>query len=187
MIAAIIFLDGISVNILNAKQPYLTVSLVIKRLQFFFLLILTSLALLSHAQANNLSESSAKTQLDTLIAQHHGDVIYVDFWASWCGPCRKSFPWMNKMQNDHQAQGFTVISINLDTEKKLATEFLQENPANFAVIYDAKGELARFFKIQGMPSSLIINKLGEIKYAHSGFFTNKISQYEQEIQQLLAL
>jgi peroxiredoxin len=94
---------------------------------------------------------------------------------------------MNKMQNEHQAQGFTVISINLDTEQRLATEFLRENPANFAVIYDPNGELARFFKIQGMPSSLIINKLGEIKYAHSVFFTNKVSQYEQEIQQLLAL
>jgi thiol-disulfide isomerase/thioredoxin len=175
------------VNILNVQHPYLTARVAIKRLQFFFFLMLTSLALLSHAQANNLSESSAKMQLDTLIAQHHGDVIYVDFWASWCGPCRKSFPWMNKMQNEHQAQGFTVISINLDTEQRLATEFLRENPANFSVIYDPNGELARFFKIQGMPSSLIINKLGEIKYAHSGFFTNKVSQYEQEIQQLLAL
>jgi hypothetical protein len=67
------------VNILNAQHPYLTASLVIKRLQYFLLLMLTSLALLSHAQASNLSESSAKMQLDTLIAQHHGDVIYVDF------------------------------------------------------------------------------------------------------------
>jgi hypothetical protein len=67
------------VNILNAQHPYLTARVAIKRLQFFFLLMLTSLALLSHAQASNLSESSAKMQLDTLIAQHHGDVIYVDF------------------------------------------------------------------------------------------------------------
>jgi peroxiredoxin len=80
-----------------------------------------------------------------------------------------------------------VISINLDAEQALAKEFLQDNPTNFAVVYDPKGELARFFKIQGMPSSLIINKKGEIKYAHSGFFTTKVSQYEQEIQQLLAL
>jgi thiol-disulfide isomerase/thioredoxin len=151
------------------------------------LFVVSFFIFLSTTQAKVLPDKTAKEQLDTLIAKHIGEVIYVDFWASWCGPCRKSFPWMNEMQSRFQSKGFTVISINVDTEKKLAKTFLIRNPANFAVVYDPKGELARFFKIQGMPSSLIINKEGEIKYAHSGFFTEKTSQYEQDIQQLLAL
>jgi thiol-disulfide isomerase/thioredoxin len=159
----------------------------IKKLQFVLLLSLTFLLFSNASQAENLSDKSAKEQLDALITEHRGDVIYVDFWASWCGPCRKSFPWMNKIQHENKDKGFTVISINLDAEHNLAQDFLKETPANFAVIYDPQGELASFFKIQGMPSSLIINKKGEIKYAHSGFFAKKISQYEQEIQQLLAL
>jgi thiol-disulfide isomerase/thioredoxin len=175
------------VNKLHAQALYKTTPFVVKKFQFFFILLISFFLLCSTVQAKDLSEISAKDQLDKLIERHLGEVIYVDFWASWCGPCRKSFPWMNKMQRELKSQGFTVVSINVDAEKALATEFLKENPANFAVIYDAKGELARFFKIQGMPSSLIINKKGEIKYAHSGFFTVKISQYEQEIKQLLAL
>jgi thiol-disulfide isomerase/thioredoxin len=175
------------VNIHLIQHSYKTALSVDRKLQFVCLLTLIFFLFLSAAQAQSAGEISAKTQLDRLIAQHRGEVIYVDFWASWCGPCRKSFPWMNKMQREHQSKGFTVVSINLDAEQALAKEFLQDNSANFAVVYDPKGDLARFFKIQGMPSSLIINKEGEIKYAHSGFFTAKVSQYEQEIQQLLAL
>ncbi|MBA6233601.1 MULTISPECIES: TlpA family protein disulfide reductase [unclassified Colwellia] len=174
-------------NIHLIEHPCKTAPSVAQKLQFVSLLTLTFFLFLSAAQAQSVAKISAKTQLDRLIAQHRGEVIYVDFWASWCGPCRKSFPWMNKMQREHQSKGFTVVSINLDAEQALAKEFLQDNSANFAVVYDPKGDLARFFKIQGMPSSLIINKEGEIKYAHSGFFTAKVSQYEQEIQQLLAL
>jgi thiol-disulfide isomerase/thioredoxin len=175
------------VNILHVQASYKTTQFIVKKLQLIFVLLVSFFLIFNTVQAKDLSELSAKDQLDKLIEQHHGQVIYVDFWASWCGPCRKSFPWMNKIQSELKSQGFTVISINVDAEQALATKFLEENPANFSVIYDAKGELASFFKIQGMPSSLIINKKGEIKYAHSGFFTRKISQYEQEIKKLLAL
>jgi thiol-disulfide isomerase/thioredoxin len=175
------------VKLFQSQLFYQSAQSVNKKLQLVFLLILTSLLFIGVSQAKNASETSAKEQLDMLIAQHHGEVIYVDFWASWCGPCRKSFPWMNKMQSELKSQGFTVISINVDAEHELAEKFLNENPANFDVVYDPKGELARFFKIQGMPSSLIINKKGEIKYAHSGFFTKKVPQYEQEVKQLLVL
>ncbi len=158
-----------------------------KKLQMVVLFTLTFLLCSTGSYAGELSGKSPKEQLDALITQHRGDVIYVDFWASWCGPCRKSFPWMNKIQNEHEASGFNVISINVDAEHDLAEVFLKENPASFEVIYDPKGELAHFFKIQGMPSSLMISKKGKIKYTHSGFFTKNIQKYEQEIQQLLAL
>jgi len=175
------------VKFITLPLPYSAIEGVIKKPKLYFLLMLTCLLFSVVSQAGTLSENSVKAQLDTFVAEHRGEVIYVDFWASWCGPCRKSFPWMNKIKTEHKGKGFTVISINLDAEHDLAQAFLKETPANFAVLYDPKGELARFFKIQGMPSSLIINKKGEVKYAHSGFFAKKIPEYEQEIQQLLAL
>jgi thiol-disulfide isomerase/thioredoxin len=150
------------VNTFHDEPAYKKIQSVIKISQLIFVLMVTSFLFLSSAHAKNSTEMSAKEQLDTLIEQHRGKVIYVDFWASWCGPCRKSFPWMNKMQIEHQSEGFTVISINVDAQQSLATEFLKANPANFSVVYDPKGELATFFKIQGMPSSLIINKQGEL-------------------------
>lgn len=125
-------------------------------------------------------------QFEQLINNHSGKVIYVDFWASWCVPCRQSFPWMNEMQSLHQEKGFTVISVNLDAQQKNALAFLEEVPANFPVFYDPKGALTKTFKIKGMPSSFIINKEGKIVSAHVGFNAEKKVKYQEEILALLA-
>ncbi|MBL4942508.1 MAG: TlpA family protein disulfide reductase [Colwellia sp.] len=129
---------------------------------------------------------TSRQALEQTLAQHKGKVVYLDFWASWCGPCRKSFPWMNKIQAEYKSQGFSVISINLDANRALAEKFLVETPAVFPVIYDPKGKLAKHFKIKGMPSSMLIGRDGEIKFRHAGFFINRIPQYQQEIELLLA-
>ena len=152
----------------------------LKLLYFTVFIFLALLANSSHANSQN-----SKAALEQALIKHRGEVVYIDFWASWCGPCRKSFPWMNKIQSQYQSQGFTIISINLDADKSLANKFLLETPANFAVIYDPTGKLAKHFKIQGMPSSMLIGRDGKIKSRHTGFFTNKISTYEQEIEELL--
>lgn len=148
------------------------------------LILLLSLFISSYSQA--FETVSSRQALEQSLIKHKGEVVYLDFWASWCGPCRKSFPWMNDIQKQYQQQGFTVISVNLDADRALATKFLVETPANFTVIYDPKGKIAKHFKIQGMPSSMLIGRDGEIKTRHTGFFTNKIPQYQQEIEALLA-
>lgn len=125
--------------------------------------------------------------LDAVLAEHKGEVIYLDFWASWCVPCRRSFPWMNEMHKKYQAQGFTVVSVNLDAEQQLATQFLTATPANFIVVYDPQGLTAKQYKLKGMPSSYMIGRDGKLKRAHVGFFTDKKAVYEQEIQTLLKL
>jgi thiol-disulfide isomerase/thioredoxin len=135
------------------------------------------------ANAQNIANS--QLVLEQKLNEYKGKVVYLDFWASWCGPCRKSFPWMNKIQEQYKQQGFSVISINLDANKSLAEKFLLETPATFPVIYDPKGKIAKHFKIQGMPSSMIIGRDGKIKSSHTGFFTNKIPNYQQEIEQWL--
>ena len=137
------------------------------------------------SNASAQQEISSQVALEQALDKHKGEVIYLDFWASWCGPCRKSFPWMNKIEAEYKQQGFSVISVNLDANKALATKFINEVPASFTVIYDPKGKIAKHFKIQGMPSSMLIGRDGKIKSRHTGFFTKKISQYQQEIEQLL--
>ncbi|GAB2997769.1 hypothetical protein GCM10027050_15110 [Psychrosphaera aestuarii] len=133
----------------------------------------------------NLQSGQAEQQLDTMLRENKGKVIYLDFWASWCVPCRKSFPWMNKVQADYANQSFTVISVNVDKDFDLAQRFLAEMPASFPVIYDPNGELASKYKLQGMPSSFLINRDGKFVRAHKGFFSKKIATYETEIEQLL--
>ncbi|WNC73014.1 redoxin family protein [Thalassotalea psychrophila] len=157
----------------------------IKRLSRISLTVLCLLISVgSHAQESSNSVSS-KAQLQQLLDANKGKVIYLDFWASWCIPCRKSFPWMNAMEAKYAKQGFKVITVNVDVEKTLADDFLQENPANFSVIYDPKGAVAKEFKLKGMPSSYMINKLGKPVSAHVGFYNDKKDEYEAEIIKLL--
>ncbi len=136
--------------------------------------------------ANNTSTDQAVLEFEKAMAQHKGKIVYLDFWASWCVPCRKSFPWMNTLKRQYQQQGLVVLSVNLDADAKLAKKFLQQTPADFAIIYDAKGSLAKKFKLQGMPSSYLFNRQGKLISVHIGFNSEKKLKYQQEIAQALA-
>lgn len=149
----------------------------------FTLLFCLSFSVISHAETAN--QVNVQQNFDKLISSHKGKVIYLDFWASWCGPCRKSFPWMNDMQEKYLKQGLVIISVNVDNNKGLADEFLAEVPANFKVFYDPKGKVARKFKLKGMPSSYIINRSGKMVSAHVGFTESKKAKYEEELQTLI--
>jgi cytochrome c biogenesis protein CcmG, thiol:disulfide interchange protein DsbE len=102
-------------------------------------------------------------------ADLRGKLTYLDFWASWCGPCKQSFPWMNEMHARHAARGFQVVAINLDKKREDADRFLAELPARFKVAFDPKAETARLFAIKGMPSSALIAADGRLVFNHSGF------------------
>lgn len=126
------------------------------------------------------------TQLSASLVELRGQVVYVDFWASWCKPCRKSFPWMNEMQQKYQAAGLHIIAINLDTERQLADEFLAQVPAAMLIVYDPQGLIAQDYQLLGMPSSYLIDKNGQIRFVHKGFFSDRQKQYEHEINTLLS-
>lgn len=119
------------------------------------------------------------------LSEFKGKVVYVDFWASWCGPCRKSFPWMNEIQKKYQDQGLAVVAINLDTDNELAQEFLKQVPANFSVRFNPEGDVARSFDLLGMPSSFMFNRQGQLVQHHVGFYADKTAEYEQELVNLL--
>lgn len=98
-----------------------------------------------------------------------GRVVYLDFWASWCGPCRHSFPWMNEMQEKYGAKGFQVIGVNLDAKAQDVERFLAKVPARFTLAFDPKGDTARLYGVKGMPSSVLIGRDGKVIALHKGF------------------
>lgn len=106
---------------------------------------------------------------DTSFEQLRGQWLYVDFWASWCGPCKKSFPFMNQLQTAFNDKNFKVIAISVDDTEAAAVKFLKYNQTNFGVFHDPKGALAESFQVPGMPSSYLISPEGEIVYKHTGF------------------
>jgi cytochrome c biogenesis protein CcmG/thiol:disulfide interchange protein DsbE len=111
-----------------------------------------------------------------------GRVVWVDFWASWCSPCRRSFPWMNAMHEKYADQGLQIIAVNVDSERAAADAFLAELPAQFAVRFDPDGQLARHFDVKAMPSSYLIDAgSGQILATHFGFKFSNADAYEAAI------
>ena len=124
-------------------------------------------------------------QKQVKLSDYRGQIVYLDFWASWCQPCRKSFTWMNKMQSLYGAEGFTVIAINLDESRLKANKFLQQIPANFDVAFDPRGNTAESYNVKAMPSSYIIDKNGNVIHANLGFRGNDEEKLEAKIRDLI--
>jgi cytochrome c biogenesis protein CcmG/thiol:disulfide interchange protein DsbE len=120
------------------------------------------------------------------LAPIKGKVVWVDFWASWCAPCRRSFPWLNTMQRRYGNQGLQIIAVNVDKDRALADKFLKETPAQFALRYDPAGKLAKEFKIQVMPSSFVLDASGKVLASHAGFRLADTDEYERGIRSALA-
>lgn len=119
------------------------------------------------------------------LAAYRGKVVYIDFWASWCGPCRQSFPWISALKRQYGAQNFVVLAINVDHERRKADRFLEDVPADFPILYDPGGELASEYKVSAMPSSFLVDRNGRIRYHHNGFSTKETADYERQITELL--
>jgi thiol-disulfide isomerase/thioredoxin len=114
-----------------------------------------------------------------------GKVILLDFWASWCEPCRQSFPWMTELQRRHGAKGLVVIAVNLDHDRALAARFLEQTPAEFRIEYDARATLAEQFDVAAMPTSFLIDRQGRIRERHAGFRAKQRTEREAAIAKIL--
>lgn len=146
--------------------------------------LLAALVLLA-AQLAVAPAAAARADALDLEAQR-GKVVYLDFWASWCAPCRRSFPWMDAMQRKHGAAGLVVIAVNVDQERALADQFLREVPVGFRIAYDPKGVLAARWQLLGMPSSFLIDRTGKVRAHHESFRSDQTAALEQAIVALLA-
>lgn len=145
------------------------------------------------ANASEVGQAAPQFTLPSLLqdqpvslTQFSGKVVYVDFWASWCAPCRISFPLLNKLHQKLKDQGFEVVAINLDENKANAEKFLKDFPVTFPVLRDSKGEWADQYVVESMPTSFIVDKQGVIQHIHHGFTSDDINELEKKIVQLLA-
>jgi thiol-disulfide isomerase/thioredoxin len=108
---------------------------------------------------------------DIVLETYRGKVVYVDFWASWCQPCLKSFPFMERLYQQHAADGLVIIAINMDEDPADAVEFLDEHAVTFLIGRDSSGTVAKQFGVRALPSSFVIDREGKIQRTHFGFKT----------------
>jgi thiol-disulfide isomerase/thioredoxin len=116
---------------------------------------------------------------------YRGRVVVVDFWASWCKPCRQSIPWLNALNRRYAGQGLVIIGVNVDADRAEAERFLREVPVEFDVIYDRDGALAARFGVEAMPSSFVFDRSGQLAHRLLGFREARRDEHEARLRTLL--
>ena len=119
------------------------------------------------------------------LAEHKGKVLYVDFWATWCPPCKKSMPFLNALRNELEEKGFEIIAVNVDEDSEVAREFLENYPVDYQVVFDPKGVCPAIFDVKAMPSSFFIDRHGKIRYEHLGFRDDDEVEIKARVLELL--
>ena len=144
------------------------------------------IAVLGAVAALTLSTVPASAEAPALdLSKYRGKVVYVDFWASWCGPCKQSFPYMKVLAAKYPANDFVVLTINVDRQRAAADGFLKQVGGGLPVVYDSQGSIAKTYKVADMPTSFLVDRDGKVRFRHQGFFPAKKAEYEAHIAQLI--
>lgn len=119
------------------------------------------------------------------LAQLKGKVVMLNFWASWCGPCRQEMPLLEQMHKRYSALGFTLVGVNVDANSKDAEEWLSKTPVSFPVLFDRESKVSAMYDVKAMPSTVFIDRKGNVRYLHKGYKTGDEGEYLNQIRALL--
>lgn len=127
-------------------------------------------------------QTGALVDLDAL----RGNVVLVDFWASWCGPCKQEMPILEALHKKYAGNGLVIVGVNIDKQQKKMANFLEAHPVTFRQVRDKKLEVASRYQPPTMPTSFLIDRTGTIRVVHEGFQKKDAAKIEAEIKKLLA-
>ena len=114
-----------------------------------------------------------------------GQVVMVNFWASWCEPCRTEFPLLDQMYRKYKGAGFTLLGVNVEPDAAKAEEFLARTPVSFPIAYDADSRVSQQYRVSGMPSTLLIDRRGQLRWVHRGYKAGDENEYLDQLRGLL--
>ncbi len=122
---------------------------------------------------------------DLTLSKLRGQVVMLNFWASWCGPCRQEMPLLEAIQKKYKALGFTMVGVNVEPNSAEAEKFLAQTPVSFPVAFDTKSDVSKLFKVKGMPSTVIVDRKGNTRMIHHGYKPGDENVYLDQIRKLL--
>ncbi len=119
------------------------------------------------------------------LSELRGQVVMVNFWASWCGPCRQEMPLLQQLFDRYQSLGFSLLGVNVDEDKKAADKMLSDLPVSFPILYDDRSQVSKEYQVKAMPSTFMVDRDGRIRYLHKGYKPGYEEEYQQQIRKLL--
>ncbi len=119
------------------------------------------------------------------LSELRGEVVMINFWASWCGPCRQEMPLLEELYNQYSPMGFTIVGVNVEEDSSKAREMLKDIPVNFPVVFDNKSTVSRLYDVVAMPSTVLVDRDGNIRYLHRGYKPGYEETYQQQVRALI--
>jgi len=119
------------------------------------------------------------------LAQYKGQVVMINFWASWCGPCRQEMPLLDGIYKKYGKLGFTLIGVNVEPDSKAAESWLQQTPVSFPVLFDTESKVSKMYNVSGMPTSVFIDKKGNLREVHQSYKPGDENEYLNQIRALM--
>jgi thiol-disulfide isomerase/thioredoxin len=114
-----------------------------------------------------------------------GQVVLINFWASWCGPCRQEMPVLDQLYKKYKAAGFTLLGVNVEPKSTDALGFLRATPVTFPILFDTDSQVSKLYEVSGMPSTVILDRTGKVRYIHHGYKPGEESEYLDQIRSLM--
>jgi peroxiredoxin len=119
------------------------------------------------------------------LSELRGQVVMINFWATWCSPCRQEMPLLNRIQEQYRKVGFTLLGVNIDDRPEAAQAMAINLGVNFPILFDTDKRVSRLYDVNTMPSTLLIDRDGKVRYIHLGYRPGYESSYESQIRELL--
>jgi len=155
---------------------------------WFTALLFLSIAAVSSVHAVELSPDftlPSKSDGNLRLAEQRGEVIMLNFWASWCGPCRKEMPLLNDLHKRYSKAGFQVWGVNVDANRADADRLLKKIPVDFPILFDPNGKVGSLFNVDAMPTTVFIDRSGKIRHLHKGYRAGDEATYRKYIKELI--
>ncbi len=134
------------------------------------------------APAFALSSLGGKT-ID--LSQYKGQVVMINFWATWCGPCRQEMPLLEQLHKKYKPMGFTLLGVNVEPDSKAAADWLKTTPVSFPILFDTDSKVSKLYAVAGMPSTVIVDRKGNLRWLHRGYKPGDENQYLNQVRALL--
>lgn len=157
----------------------------------WFSVLFASLLLFGTANSANIQGKApnftlkSNTGKNIKLSELRGQVVLLNFWASWCGPCRQEMPLLEKLQQRYSALGFTVLGVNVEEDSSKAKSLLKDIPVSFPILFDTQNTVSEQYKVSAMPSTVMIDRNGNMRYLHKGYKPGDEAQYKKWVKQLI--